>query len=238
MGRRRLSNNHWISGALIAVLAALIFFAPAYGWTIRAWLSPSAGGPGGQNGASAAASQADDQTLAAENDALNAQLATLQVVASQLPTSTPSEIRAMVYSRYPMNFRNELLVNAGESAGVAQGATVIFQGMLIGQVKSVFPDSAVVQTIFDNSFKMPVRIGASGANGLLQGGSYPIVGSIASNAAIAPGDIVYSAAPGLPYALPVAQVISTSTSADSLFEQATLSFPYDVNNIETVLIMK
>jgi rod shape-determining protein MreC len=160
------------------------------------------------------------------------------VVASQLPTSTSSEIRAMVYSRYPMNFRNELLVNAGASDGVAQGAAVIFQGMLIGQVETVFSNSAVVQTIFDNGVKMPVRIGANGANGLLQGGSYPTVGSIASNAVIAPGDIVYSAASGINYAEPIAQVVATSTSADSLFQQAALSFPYDVNNIETVLIMK
>ncbi len=85
---------------------------------------------------------------------------------------------------------------------------------------------------------MPVRIGSAGVNGLLQGGSYPTVGSIASTAKIAPGDIVYSAAPGLPYAAPLAQVTATSTSADSLFQQASLSFPYDVNNVETVLIMK
>ena len=77
-----------------------------------------------------------------------------------------------------------------------------------------------------------------GADGLLQGGSDPVVGSIASNAPVAPGDIVYSAAPGIPYALPIAQVVATSTSADSFFQQATLSFPYDVNNVETVLIAK
>ncbi len=239
MGRQRISNNHWISGALIVILALLIFFAPSYGWAIRAWLSPTPGGAQG-SGASVgpAAAQADDQTLAAQNDALSAQLATLQVVASQLPTSTSNEIRAMVYSRYPMNFRNELLVNEGAHEGVAQGAAVLFQGMLIGQVTSVFPDSAIVETIFDNTLKMPVRIGASGADGLLQGGSYPIIGSIASTAPIPPGAIVYSAAPGLPYGLPIAQVSATSTSADSLFQQAMLNFPYDVNNIETVLIMK
>ena len=59
-----------------------------------------------------------------------------------------------------------------------------------------------------------------------------------AGATILPGDIVASAAPGVPYGLPVARVIATSTSADSLFQQATLSFPYDINNIETVFIVK
>jgi cell shape-determining protein MreC len=236
MGRERSSNNRWVSGALIVILLFLIVFIPSFGWTLRAWLSPALGGSAGSN--NAALSQVDSPTLAAQNDALQAQLATLQVMASQLPTSTPNTIRAMVYSRYPMNFRNELLVNAGANVGVTPGAAVVFQGMLIGQVLKVFSDESIVQTIFDNNLKMPVRIGSAGTDGLLQGGADPVVGSIASAATITPGDIVYSATPGIPYAQPIAEVVATGTSADSLFQQATLSFPYNVNNIETVLIMK
>jgi rod shape-determining protein MreC len=236
MGRERSLNNRWVSGALIVILLFLIFFVPSFGWTLRTWLSPALGGSAESNNAST--SPGESPTLAAQNDALQAQLAALQVVASQLPTSTPNTIRAMVYSRYPMNFRNELLVNAGANVGVTSGAAVMFQGMLIGQVLKVFPDESLVQTIFDNDLKMPVRIGASGTDGLLQGGADPVVGSIANTAAVAPGAIVYSAAPGIPYAQPIAGVVATSTSADSLFQQATLSFPYDINNVETVLIMK
>ena len=227
----RPSQSHWVLGALIVVLVLLIFFAPSYGWTIRAWLSPA---PGGQN----SSTQTDSPSLAAQNAALQARLATLQAVASQLPTSTPDEVRAMVYSRYPMNFRNELLVSAGSNDGVAPGDAVVFQGMLVGQVQKVFPSEALVQTIFDNTLKMPVRIGGGGVNGLLQGGANPIVGSIAASAAIAPGDVVYSAAPGIPYAQPIANVVATGTSANDLFQQATINFPYDINDVETVLIIK
>jgi rod shape-determining protein MreC len=235
MGRQRISNSHWISGALIVILSALIFFAPSYGWKVRAWLSPA---PGGNNSAATGASQADDRTLAAQNEVLESELAELQVISSQLPTSSPVEVRAMVYSRYPLNFKNELLVSAGSDSGVNVGAAVVFQGMLLGQVQKVFSNTALVETIFDNGLKIPVRVGGGGANGLFQGGSDPIVGSIARGATIGSGDIVYSAAPGFPYGLPIAQVVATSTSADSLFQQATLGFPYDVNNVETVLIMK
>ncbi len=231
MGRQRTSNSAWVSGTLIVILAALIFFVPSYGWALRDFLSPSPSDSlgGGQNRGTVA-------SLAAENDALKAQLAALQVIQAQLPTSTPNAIRAMVYSRYPMNFKNELLVNAGSREGVTQGAAAVYQGMLLGQVVSVYSDSALVRTIFDDGMKMPVRIGAHGYDGLLQGGAEPFIGSIAANDAIVPGDIVYTAAPDMPYALPIAEVTATSTSPDNLFEQASIDIPYDINNVETVLI--
>jgi len=73
---------------------------------------------------------------------------------------------------------------------------------------------------------------------LLVGGAYPKATSIAKTAAIANGDIVYTAAPGIPYALPVGIVNATDTSADNLFQEASLSFAYDINGVETVLIEK
>ncbi len=213
-------------GALIVILATLIFFAPSYGWDIRQFLSPSA-------------PPADTTTLAAQNALLKAQIAQLEVIAAQAPSSSSPEggVVAMVYSRYPMDFKNELLVNVGSNEGIAVGAAATFQGILIGQVKSVSPESSVVQTIFDNALKMPVRIGSGGYDGLLRGGSEPMVGSITSAAPLVAGDVVYSAAPGLPYGLPIAEVAATSTSADSLFEQASLNFSYDINTIQTVAII-
>lgn len=229
MGRRRIANTHWTSGALAVILLFLIFFIPSYGWHLRMLLSPVP--------AASPAAQAGEQNLAAANDALKAQLAVLQTVAVQMPTSSPSAVRAMVYSRYPMNFRNEFLVSAGSNEGVAVGDAAVFQGMLVGQVRTVYPEQAVVQTIFDNSLRMPVRIGMHGADGLLVGGSYPLVGSIAASAPVGAGDIVYSAVSGMPYALPVATVVSTGTSPDSLFEQASIGLPYDVNGVQTVSII-
>jgi rod shape-determining protein MreC len=223
---RKEKKNKWIIGVLIVVLLFFIFFEPAYGWKVRElFTSPN---PTSING----------QTLAAENQTLEAELATLQVVQSQLPSESPNEIRAMVYSRYPLNFKNELLVNAGSDQGVATGTAVLFQGIFIGQIEKVFSDSAIVQTIFDNNLTLPVRIGSSGYDGLLEGGPDPSIASIAKNAVIANGDIVYTAAPGIPYGLPIGEINTTSTSPDSLFQTASLNFTYDVNNIETVFIVQ
>ena len=228
MGARRSSNNKLILGIIIVILVILIFFVPSYGWQLRNVLSPSIRSGEGQT---------DSSSTIAENMALKAQLAQLQIIQSQLPASSAANyIRGMVYSRYPFNFKNEILVNIGSGNGIKIGAAVLFQGILIGQVQKVFPNYSVVQTVFDNSLKMPVRVGSQGTDGLLQGSAYPTVGSISKSSLISIADVVYSAAPGLPYGLPIGTVSATSTSVDSLFQQATLNFSYDINSIQTVFI--
>ena len=213
---------------LAVILFGLILLEPSYGWTVRRFLTP---------GAPTGGTETDNPTLAAENESLRAEIAKLTAEGALAPAPAGS-VRAMVYSRYPLNFKNELLVDAGTDEGVATGKAVTFQGIMIGSVLKAFPDSALVQTIFDNNFRMPVRIGDGGYDALLAGGSYPEAVSIKKGASVARGDIVYSAAPGFPYGLPLAVVASTSTSPDGLFETATLSFSYDINEIETVTIAR
>lgn len=216
----------------IVVLLALIFFEPAYGWHVRQWLSESG------NTMTPMQTQADQANLAAQNEALQAQLSELQDIAAQIPQDSQGNIRAMVYAQYPFGFKNEVLVNAGSDSGVISGKAVTFQGVFIGTVTQVFPKSAIVQTVFDPGFKMPVRIGSRGVDGLLVGGAYPKADSIAKSASIEVGDVIYTDAPGLVYGLPVGVVNATDTSADNLFQEASLNFAYDINMVQTVLIEK
>jgi rod shape-determining protein MreC len=234
-------SNIWLLTGLIVILLFFVIFEPSYGWKLRQFFTPS--NVAMQNGDASTTtntnlnvSSDENNNLATENESLKAQLAKLQTVAAELPTSSANYIRAMVYSRYPLNFKNELMVNVGTNDGISIGSAVVFQGLLVGRVIAVEKNYATVQTVFDNNFKMPVRVGSGGYDGLLTGGSYPFVSSIAKSAHVGANDIIYTAAPGIPYALPIGEVMATSTSADNLFQQATLVFPYDVNNIETVFI--
>jgi rod shape-determining protein MreC len=215
----------WIFVLSTIALLFLIFGEPVYGWRLRAWLSPK----------NIVVSD-DAASLAAQNAVLQAQLAELQSISSQLPQNPENDIRAMVYSNYPFGFMNELLVNAGVNTGVTVGKAVTFQGVFIGTISQVFPDSAIVQTVFDPNFKMPVRIGSHGFDGLLVGGAYPKATSIAKDSAVMTGDMVYTAGPGVPYNLPIGTVAATTTSPDSLFQEGTLQFIYDINDLQTVLI--
>lgn len=214
----------WFLVTLITLLILLAVFEPSYGWRVREFLSPRNRVP------------ADNASLAAENEALKAQLATLQTVASELPQAPTNYIKAMVYSRYPLNFRNEILLDAGSNEGVSTGKAVVFQGILIGTVETVWSDQSLVRTIFDSNTKLPVRIGPKAYDGLLNGGSYPEVGSIGKSADLHVGDVIGAAAPGIPYGLPIGEIAATSTSPDHLFEEASLNFAYDINTVQTVLI--
>ena len=219
-------RNFWFIAALIVILVFFIFFMPSYGWKLRDLFGsrPTMIGAG--------------EDLVSENQTLSAELAKLKTIAAQMPQASPNTVRAMVYSRYPFNFKNELLLDAGSNEGIAAGKAVIFQGGFVGVVDAVFPDSATVQTIFDMRLKVPVRIGNSGIDGLLQGGSYPQVVSISKTAKVAVGDIVFTAAPGMSYGIPVAKLADVSLAPSNLFQQASLSFAYDVNGIQTVEIEK
>ncbi len=218
-------NTHTLAlCALIVILLVLIVFAPSYGWNIRRFLTPNSGPP------------PDEASLAAENESLKAEVAKLQRIAGEVSRKPISYISAVVYSRYPLNFKNELLIDAGKNEGVHEGSAAVFGGIFSGIVRQAFADTALVQTIFDNGLKIPVRIGARGYDGLLQGGPSPTVRSIAESAAVAKGDIIYTAAPGIPYGLPVGEVVATSTSADGLFQEASLSVAYNVDDIQAISI--
>lgn len=220
-------KNVWLPILLVAILAVLILFKPYYGWEIRKFftLNPAPSG-----------SIAAD--LAAENENLKAELAKLENIKSQFPERTPGFIGALVYSRYPFNFKNEFLLNVGAKDGVLAGRAVLLEGVLIGKVSKVFDMTALAQTVFDGDFQAAVRVGAVGVQALLRGGVMPRLTLIPLTARVSAGDIVYSASPDFPYGLPVGEVGTISTSSDKLFREATVNFVYDINSVSAVLIVK
>ena len=149
----------------------------------------------------------------------------------------------MVYARYPVNARSEFLIDAGTQDGIGIGKAVVIEAatssyVLIGRVQSVANDTAVVQTVFDSAFRMPVRVGPHGYDGLLVGGVNPVVTSISKNVAVQMGNVVESADASSTYGLPIAEVGSVGATSDNLFQGASLIFAYDINGIQTVLVAR
>lgn len=219
-----MSKGNWVLVALATVLTILIFLVPRLAWRLRAILVPELPDASGN--------------LAIENVALKAELAKLQNIESQLPGKSYNYIRAIVLSRYPMNFKNEFLVDAGANQGVEKGRAVVFGGNLIGRVEKVFGDTALVKTVFDGGFEAPVRIGPFAIDALFKGGLLPQLALIPLEANINPGDIVYSASSDFPYGLAIGDIKEVKVSKDKLFREATLKFAYDLNEIKNVLIAK
>lgn len=142
-----------------------------------------------------------------------------------------------VYSRYPFNFKNELLIAAGRSEGVAVGDTALFQGALLGTVSKVFEHSATVGTVFDSRFKVSVRVGLEGADALLVGGNQPVLQLIPASANVESEDHAYSAAPGMPYGIRIGAVSSVRDAKDGNYKEADLRIPYNPASLSEVVII-
>ncbi len=156
---------------------------------------------------------------------------------SGIKSALNSGVEAFVYSRYPFGLKNELLISAGEDRGISAGDTAVFEGFFVGTVKQVFKDSALLKTIFDPSFKASARIGKSGANSLLIGGSEPQLTLIESRASVAANDLVISAGTGAPYGLSLGRMGEARLSSDRIFQEAPLVISYNLDDVTQVVVV-
>ncbi len=151
--------------------------------------------------------------------------------------STLQGKKVPVFSRYPLNFKNEILVAGGEKEGIKVGDVALYQGAILGTVEKVFKDSALIRTIFDTRFKSPVRVGAEGADALLVGGVQPRLTLIPAAASVANNDTVYSAAEDMPYGIGIGAIQNLHDAPDSMFKDASLRLPYNPAVMSEVLLV-
>ncbi|RJQ29320.1 rod shape-determining protein MreC [Candidatus Parcubacteria bacterium] len=221
-----MRRDRWLFVTLSLVLLALLLWRPETGWELRALL-----------GSREEESRTADE-LYAQNIQLKAELAKLSVIESQLPAWSPEYIRASVLSRYPFGAKSELLLDIGERQGAEEGVAVAFQGVLLGKVQSVFDSTSVAQTVFDSRFEVAVRIGERGAEALFRGGDEPHLTLISKRAKVEPGDVVYSASPLFPYAIPLGEIEAVKLSEDQLFQEASMKFSYEIGAVRTVFVAR
>lgn len=228
--------ERWLFIILLAFFAALIFLNPVVGWQFKQFLL---------FGGTFAPQPSD--TPALENASLRAQLSQLENIQNQFPQWSPTYLKAYVYARYPFNFKNEFLVNAGRKQGVMTGQAAAIPAVpsprrvqdtvFVGKVGNVFENTALVETVFDGRFQLAVRIGRTASEALLTGGNEPKIVLIPKTAAVAGGDVVYVAAAGFPYGMAIGEIGEVTVSRDNLFQEATLSLPYDASTVRAVLIL-
>ncbi len=142
-----------------------------------------------------------------------------------------------VYSRYPFNLKNQILIAAGKNDGIKEGDIALFEGSILGSVEKAFSDSALVETIFDSRFKTPVRIGSQATDALLVGGSNPELTLIPATAAAGENDQVYSAGEGWPYGSALGALHDLKSSENSLYKNATLRVFYNPASLSSVTVV-
>lgn len=152
-------------------------------------------------------------------------------------TTTVKGIAASVYSRYPFNLKNEILIAAGANAGIKVGDVALYEGSLLGSVEKVSGNSALIETIFDNRFKTPVRIGSAGTDALLVGGPEPQLTLIPRTATVAQNDQVYAAGEAFPYGTAVGALQDLKSSSDNIYRSAALRVFYNPAAMTSVTVI-
>lgn len=151
---------------------------------------------------------------------------------------------AFVFSRYPFNLKSEVLINLGSKDGVTTNTPVVLlpisendsNFIFIGKVINVLDKFSTVQTIFDPNLKLAVKINTS-TNALFIGGPKPVISLIPKNFNILKEEIVYVADINFPYGLIIGKINQIRPQND-LFNEADVIFSYDLNQINSVALIK
>jgi len=143
-------------------------------------------------------------------------------------------IEAKVFSVYPFSNRSEVLINIGSDKGIKVGSAVIGNGFLVGRVKEIRGDISVVTTVFDNDFKLPVRVGDKEIDALYIGGLNPRLDLIDATCGVSSGDLAVSASSDLPYGIGVARIVKVT---EGVMKEAVVLPLFEVKDLRNVFVV-
>lgn len=151
-------------------------------------------------------------------------------------TNTPEAISlAKVFSNYPFNTKNLIVLSFGAKQGVKVNDPVFWEGFLLGQIRSVADESSEAKTVFDASWQIPVRIGEKQIDGMFQGGSIPKIVMIQADKEVNAGDLVISVSRDFPYGIKLGE-LGEVEKADNVFKEGILKLPYNIVDLKEVKI--
>lgn len=178
------------------------------------------------------------EKLLLENQSLRARVLELQMDPARTLENNKTYIVSRVFSEYPFNNADKILINAGEKHGVTKGSSVFASpGIYLGVVTEVASRYATVRTVFDPGWEVPVYIGEEAESALLIGGYQPELTLINKDGQIASGDNVYLSGKDFPYGATVGFVDDIESESNERFERAHVSVPYTRNNLQEVYIL-
>lgn len=186
---------------------------------------------------------ADLSVLTMENQSLRGQLAEQGSLPSLIKDPPAgggkTYIYARVYSTYPFNNFDRLLINAGSEQGIILGDVVMVKpGIFLGEVIAVNKNTSEVRTLYDQGLEIPVKIGDGKTDALLVGGHEVKLTLISKKKSAQSGQTVLTAAKQYPYGLLLGTTKDLRDSSDNLFQEATLQTPYSVSDLNDVYVLK
>jgi len=134
-------------------------------------------------------------------------------------------------------FKQTITIDAGKSSGIDINMTVISDSGLVGVVKSVTSNSAIVLLMSDPTFKIGVRIAGTQSIGVVsgQGGSTYLLQLLDATGEIKKGDVLVArgSQDGKPFVpgVPVGTVTTVQSNASSITQNADV---VGISNLEQI----
>lgn len=149
---------------------------------------------------------------------------------------------ANISFRDPLSVYNEFFIDLGSEDGIEEGMTVLNRDMLLGRVSKVYNRRSVVELISKNNIYTSVLIGEEKYVGILKGenSNRLSIENIVSDADIQVGQRVYTS--GMSDTYPkgqyIGEVSSVNQKAGNLFKEVTLVLPFNIFELNEVIILK
>jgi len=179
--------------------------------------------------------------LRLENQGLEQEIKDLK---DRLNIASQPYLSARVYSRYPFNDNQTLIIDVGSKDGVKVGYPVLAaENYLLGKIVKVKMTTSEVMTVFSPDWKSGVKIGQAnlpaqaGAEAVLTGGQPPKLDLIPVDAKINLGDEVLNVSPNLPLNLLIGKISEINSQPTASLQQAKIRTDYDPDRLSRVLIV-
>lgn len=150
-------------------------------------------------------------------------------------------IPAKIIIREPTNFFDNIIVDKGADEGAAAGAAVIYNGVLIGTVREVYPESAKIVLITSKDSLIQAMLQESRAKGILKGGiSGLFLENIVSDTDYRLGEYVVTSGLGgkINQGIPIGKVSDIQSDSSEIFKSFSVEPLVDFSKLELVFIIK
>lgn len=151
-------------------------------------------------------------------------------------------IVANISFKDPLSVYDEFIINKGFKNGIKEGQTVVNRDILVGKVIKVYDNRAIVELISKNGKYTSVVVGNEKHLALLKGqdSNKLSIENIETDANILVGDKVYTSGIGEQYPKNyyIGQVSKVETKKENLFKKIELVLPFNIFELNEIIVLK